>query len=141
MPYTTSTTTAGEIMRRYNETCTFQKTFINDGIGRDIFFTDFLSRLNIQHTRIGNNQGISIIEVRCRAIEREYIDQAAHIIDTVANEHNERPNEGRAHDWRRYMQSSINNTEARFIQEYQNRIPSETDEAPQQVNSLVGEGL
>jgi len=134
MPYTTSTATAGEIMRRLDERCTFRKSFNNDGIGRDGIFVSFLQQLNIPYNYIPNHAGISIVEVTCRTREREFIDRAADIV-------NRESHDGRAHDWRRYMQASINDSEQRSRQMYENHSPSEFIPSPQQVNTLSEEGL
>lgn len=86
MPYSLSTNPADELIRRYNETCTFQKSFENNVIARNEIFVSFLRQLNIPYIRLPNHAGISTVEVTCRNCERGYVDTAADIINRGYNE-------------------------------------------------------
>lgn len=135
MPYTTSTIAAGELMRQFNETCTFRKSFHNYGLSRTEMFINFLRTLNFSYTIIENHSDMSVIEITCRTSERHFVDEAAEIL-------NREPNERMSSDWRRhYMQRMVNDAETRFTQEYLSRSPSEITETPQHINTLVEERI
>jgi hypothetical protein len=135
MPYTTTTITAGELMRQFNEQCTFEKRFVNDEIGRREIFINFLRIFSLSYREIPNNNGETIIQINCRTSEREFVERAAEIASRGMS-HNP------SMDWRRhYMQRMVNDAETRFTQEYLGRSPSEITETPQQVNTLVEESI